>query len=256
MAIEATHLTVRRLEREVLAGVSLRIADGEIVSVIGPNGAGKSTLMSALLGLLPAAGGTVLLDGVPVERVPRRQIARRIAFVPQMHDGYLGFTVREVVEGGRYPHLKPLDPLGEADRAAVSAAAAAAGVEPLMERTIDTLSGGERQKAWLAAALAQAAPAMFLDEPTNALDPAHQADLIRIMRRYAAQGHTLMIIAHDLNLPLALGGRVVALKGGRVAFDEPVQALLDTRRLAALYDTEFVLHRDLEGAGVSIHVRA
>ncbi len=276
-----------RLGRPVLRDVSLRIGDGEVVSVIGPNGAGKSTLMAALLGLLPLAGGVVRLDGTPIDRLARRQIARRIAYVPQVHDGYLGFTVREIIEGGRYAHLEPLEPLSAQDREIVTSAATATGVDSLLERTIDTLSGGERQKVWIAAALAQHTPILFLDEPTNALDPAHQAELIRIIRAFtrtpgdastgaigwftgesrvaggfrepaggtqtAAGGNTLLVISHDLNLPLAIGGRVLALQGGSVAFDEPVEALLDTCRLEALFGTPFVLHRDPAGRA-SVHL--
>jgi len=256
MAIDADHLTIERLHRPVLRNVSLRITGGEVVSVIGPNGAGKSTLMAALLGLLPVAEGAVRLDGVPIERLPRRQVARRIAYVPQVHDGYLGFTVREIIEAGRYAHLEPLDPLSPEDHEKVKSAAAATGVEPLMDRTVDTLSGGERQKVWIAAALAQATPILFLDEPTSALDPAHQVELIRIMRAFIGSGgHTLVVISHDLNLPLALGGRVLALRDGAVAFDEPVETLLDTSRLENLFGTHFVLHRNPAGDGASIHLR-
>jgi len=263
MTIEADGLTVTRLGRPVLRDVSARLDDGEVVSVIGPNGAGKSTLMAALLGLLPATHGDVRLDGAPIQRMPRRHIARRIAYVPQVHDGYLGFTVREVVEAGRYAHLDPLEPLSAEDRAQVDAAVAATAVGPLLERAVDTLSGGERQKVWIAAALAQATPILFLDEPTNALDPAHQVELIRIMRGFTQKGghtdfspsKTLLVISHDLNLPLALGGRVLALRDGAVAFNEPVEALLDTDRLAALFGAQFVLHRDPAG-GASIHLQA
>jgi iron complex transport system ATP-binding protein len=261
MTIQADRLTVTRLGRPVLRGVSVRIADGDVVSIIGPNGAGKSTLMAALLGLLPAAEGAVRLDGRPIESLPRRQVARRIAYVPQLHEGYLGFTVREVVEGGRYAYLDPLDPLSAEDHAIVESAAEAAGVNHLLERPVDTLSGGERQKVWIAAALAQRSPILFLDEPTNALDPAHQVELIRIMREFmtdsrsAATGrNTLLLVSHDLNLPLAIGGRVLALREGVVALDEPVEALLDTNRLEALFGTSFVLYHG-PGGRVSVHVQ-
>ncbi len=254
MTIEAEKLTIRRLGRTVLQDISLRINDGECLSVIGPNGAGKSTLMAGLLGLLPAVSGRVYLDGKPIGQLSRREIARRVAYVAQIHDGYMGFPVRDVVEAGRYAHIRPLDPLSEADRKAVSEAVEACRIGDLLDRTVDTLSGGERQKVWIAAALAQQAPAMFLDEPTNALDPSHQAELIRIMRRLAGGSHTLMVICHDLNLPLTLGGRVVAIRGGRVAFDGPVESLLDTARLRGLFGTEFELHRS-EGGGTSIHLK-
>ncbi len=253
MAIEAEGVTVRRMGRVVLDAISLRIADGERVSVIGPNGAGKSTLMAALAGLLPLAAGTVRLDDRPMSRLRRREIARRIAYVPQSHDGYLGFRVREVIETGRYAHVEPLTPLGPQDHQAVAEAVATCGLGDLLDRPVDTLSGGERQKVWLAAALAQRSTMLLLDEPTSALDPAHQVELIRIINAFAAGGGTLVVICHDLNLPLALGGRVIALQAGRLNFDEPVAALEDTERLGRLFNTRFELHHGTEGRSRSIH---
>lgn len=255
MTIEADRLDVSRLGRTVLHGVSLRIDTGECVSIIGPNGAGKSTLMAALLGLLPADGGTVRIDDTPVRRLRRRDIARKVAYVPQLHEGYMGFRVGDVVEAGRYAHRGPLDPPSDEDRKAVADAISACRIDELLDRPVQTLSGGERQKVWIAAALAQQSPALFLDEPTNALDPAHQAEMIRIMRRFATGDHTLLVICHDLNLPVALGGRVIAIRDGKVAFDASVESMLDTDRLRDLFDTEFVLHRDVEDRTASIHLR-
>jgi len=250
--IEASQLTVERLGQPVLSAVSLRIEDGECVSVIGPNGAGKSTLMATLAGLLPIASGAVRLNGKPIHRIKRRDIARQLAYVPQIHDGYMGFSVRNVIEAGRYAYLEPLAALSQDDQYAVETAVAACGVGHLMERCVATLSGGERQKVWIAAALAQQATTLLLDEPTNALDPAHQVDLIRIMRDFAAAGHTLMVICHDLNLALALGGRVIALRDGSMFFDESADVLRDTARLSELFGTQFALHRSGDGRSLSI----
>jgi iron complex transport system ATP-binding protein len=248
-------LSVRRLGRLVLRDVSLQVTDGECLSIIGPNGAGKSTLMSALLGLLPAAGGDVRIGGRPLAEMTRRQIARRIAYVPQIHEGYTGFCVRDVVEAGRFAHLDPLEPLGDEDRRAVDEAVSACRIGELLDRAVDTLSGGERQKVWIAAALAQQTDTLFLDEPTNALDPAHQAELIRIMRGYADAGKTMLVVSHDLNLPIALGGRVIAIREGSVFFDAGVDVLRDTGRLSQLFGTEFVLHHDDSGETASVHLR-
>jgi iron complex transport system ATP-binding protein len=239
----------------VLDRVSLRIGDGQVTCVIGPNGAGKSTLMAALLRLLPAHRGRVLINDAPIGQLSRREIARKIAYVPQIHEGYLGFTIRDIVEAARYAHLDPLEALGPDDHAAVDAAVETCHIDDLLDRTIDTLSGGERQKAWLAAALAQQAPALFLDEPTNALDPAHQAELIRIMRSYVNQGNTLLVICHDLNLALTLGGRIIAIRGGSLFFDETADVMLDTDRLADLFGTDFAVHRDPSGQTPSIRLR-
>jgi len=254
MKLEARALTVRRDVRTVVRAVNLELGTGECVSIVGPNGAGKSTLMQTLLGLIPIHAGSVTLDGGPIRHLPRRQIARRIAYVPQQHEGYMGYTVRDVVEGGRYAYHQPLESYGEDDRQAVEQAVDACRIADLLDRRMDTLSGGEQQKAWIAAALAQQTPMLFLDEPTTALDPAHQADLIRIMRDYAATGHTLLVISHDLNLPLALGGRAVGLRDQGVAFDGPVDLLLQKERIDALFGTRFALHHAEQGSARSIHL--
>jgi iron complex transport system ATP-binding protein len=243
MPIEAENLTVSRLGRLVLRDVSLRVEDGQCLSVIGPNGAGKSTLMAALLGILPADCGTVRLDGIPIEKLSRKHIARRLAYVPQIHEGFMGFRVRDVVEAGRFAHLEPLAQLSDEDHRAIADAVAATHIEDLLERRVDNLSGGERQKVWIAAALAQKTPALFLDEPTSALDPAHQAELIRLMRQLHAAGKTLVVICHDLNLPIALGGRVVAIRDHAIAFDGPVEAMLELDLLKRVFETSFVMHR-------------
>lgn len=255
MTIEAEHLTVSRLNRPVLYDVSIRIETGQCVSIVGPNGAGKSTLMQAMLGLLPCDDGSITLDDQPLRRLTRRQIAQKIAYVPQIHDGYMGFRVREVIETGRYAHLDPLEPMADEDNQAVDSAIAACRIEDLLDRTIDSLSGGERQKAWIAAALAQQSSTLFLDEPTNALDPAYQVELIRIMRRFAKAGNTLLVICHDLNLPLALGGRIIGLRNGALFFDQAAESLQDTELLAELFGTEFVIHRDVSGRHTSIQLR-
>ena len=248
MLLDADRLTVQRLGKPVLREVSVRIEQGGCISVIGPNGAGKSTLMMALAGLLPAGGGEVRLDGQAIGRYHRRDVARRLAYVPQIYDGYLGFRARDVIEAGRYAHLDPLDSLGESDRKAIDEAVGACRVEPFLDRPVETLSGGERQKVWIAAALAQQAPTLLLDEPTNALDPAHQADLVRIMRSLVREGRTLVVICHDLNLALAMGGRVLALREGEVFFDEPAGVLEDTARLESLFGTRFALYRGEHGS--------
>jgi ABC-type cobalamin/Fe3+-siderophores transport system ATPase subunit len=254
MPIEADSLNVSRLGRPVLREVSLRIEDGECVSIIGPNGAGKSTLMAVLLGLLPVESGTVRIDGSPIGSLHRRQIARRVSYVPQIHEGYMGFRVRDVIETGRYAYVDALAGLSPADEQAIVQAATDAHVEDLLDRAVDTLSGGERQKVWIATALAQATPALFLDEPTNALDPAHQAELIRLMRGLHAAGKTLLVICHDLNLPLALGGRVAALRDHGIAFDGPVNALRELSLLRHIYGTDFCLYRDPDRDAWSIQL--
>ena len=218
MRIEWDNLVVQRGPREVLRGVSLTAEPGEVLAVVGPNGAGKSTLVLAGLGMLPVKGGKVRLDGHDPRRLNRREVGRRAAYVPQFYEGYTGFTVMDVVASGRYVHLPAFGAPSAQDREAVAQALVDSGLQGMEQRQVSTLSGGERQKVWLAAAMAQGSPGLLLDEPTSALDPHHQADLIRLIRRQAAEGKTVVVICHDLNLPAMLGAKVAALKDGQVVF--------------------------------------
>jgi len=244
MRIEARDLCVRRGGRLVLRDVSLRIEGGQSVAVVGPNGAGKTTLLLALLGLLPAESGRIEIDGEPIERLSRRRIARQIAYVPQIYGGFLGFRVRDIIETGRYAHRDPLEAMQAADRSAIETAIDRCDIRDLLDRTADTLSGGERQKVWVAAALAQESPALLLDEPANSLDPRHQAELIRLLRDLVRAGKTLVVVCHDVNLPVMLDARVVAMNQGRVAFDGPAEEFLAAEKLREVFETEFIRLRD------------
>jgi len=256
MRIEMQNLSVRRGENLVLHDISLSIDEGATVALVGPNGAGKTTLLLSMLRLLPIESKHVTIDGEPIGRLSRRAIARLIAYVPQSYEGFLGFRVRDIVETGRYAHLGPLEPMRAVDRSAIESAIDRCGIRGVLDRTAYTLSGGERQKVWLAAAVAQESPALFLDEPTNSLDPKHQAELIRLLRDLAAAGKTLVVVCHDLNLAAMLDARVVALKQGRVVYDGPANDFLAPRRLGEVFETEFVQLRDPETGRAVVQLKA
>jgi ABC-type cobalamin/Fe3+-siderophores transport system ATPase subunit len=243
MRIEWENLVVERGSREVLRGVSLAAEPGEVLTIVGPNGAGKSTLVLAGLGMLPVKTGHVRLDGHDPRRLNRREVGRRAAYVPQLYEGYVGFTVLDVVASGRYVHLPAFGAPGPEDREAVARALADSGLLGMEHRPVNTLSGGERQKVWLAAAMAQGSPGLLLDEPTSALDPHHQADLIRLIRRQAAEGKTVVVICHDLNLPAMLGAKVAALKDGQVVFWGSTAEFMQPALLERIFDTRFVVAR-------------
>jgi iron complex transport system ATP-binding protein len=244
MRIEWDNVVVERGPHEVLRGVSLKAEPGEVLAVVGPNGAGKSTLVLAGLGLLPVTSGHVRLDGRDPRRLSRREVGRLAAYVPQFYEGYMGFTVLDIVASGRYVHLPAFGAPGPQDRAAVAQALADSGLVGMEQRQVSTLSGGERQKVWLAAAMAQGSPGMLLDEPTSSLDPHHQADLIRLIRRQAAAGKTVVVVCHDLNLPALLGAGVAALKQGRVVFRGSVAEFMQPALLEGIFDSRFVVARE------------
>jgi iron complex transport system ATP-binding protein len=204
-------------EREVLRGLDLVAHSGELVALIGPNGAGKSTLLRVLSGLLPPSAGTVTIDGADVTSLDRRAIARHIAVVPQVFETLFPFTVREIVALGRTSRLGPLGTLGADDARAVARALDDIGATDLADRRIDRVSGGERQRAVLAMALAQEAGVLLLDEPTAHLDPAHQrGTLERVTTLARVRGLGVVAVLHDLNLAAAFASRVVLLADGVV----------------------------------------
>jgi iron complex transport system ATP-binding protein len=235
-ALSAERVFVRYGGSEVLREIDLSIVPGECVTLIGPNGAGKTTLLLALLGLIPVADGQVLVNGVPITRLGARQRGRLAAYVPQTIDHLPEFTVYDVVAGGRFPHIAPMRPLSAADDACIADALGRCGLTSIADRPVDRISGGERQKTLIAAALAQDAQAIFLDEPTTALDPAYQIELVRLLREWHARGRALIVVSHDLQLPSVLGGRIVAIRDGRIVADAGADQLLNAERLGSIYD--------------------
>lgn len=237
-----------------LGPLDLEILAGECLALVGPNGAGKTTLLRCLAGLRSPSRGEVAHRGRSFAGLSRRDLARRIAYVPQVRPASVPLTVREAVELGRYPHLSrfQLAP-SAADHRAVDAALAAAGIEAFSDRPLDELSGGERQMAWIAAALAQEAEVLILDEPTTHLDPRHQRDVAGLLHRLHREcGATVLLATHDLDLAGLLGDRVLALRAGRIAALGSPREVLAADSLAGLFDAPFRAEADGRAARLSL----
>ena len=203
--------------RRVVDDVSLTIGDGELVCVVGPNGAGKTTLLRLAAGFERGGGGRITIDGKDPRAVPRRELARRLAYLPQEYTIAFPFTVGEVVLMGRYPHRPSYALEAEDDRRAARAAMERCDVLSLADRRFDQLSGGERRRALLAQAFCQAARVVLLDEPTASLDPLHALAVFRILVDEKRGGASALVVTHDLNLAARFADRLVVLDGGRVA---------------------------------------
>lgn len=218
--LQARGIVVRLGGRAVLDGVDLDLGAGW-TAIVGPNGAGKSTLLRALAGLQPLAGGDVVLDGRPLQRLPAAGRARRIAWLAQQGPVSGELTVRETVELGRIAHLGRLGVPDAADAAAVQHAMAQTECAGWAGRRLHELSGGERQRVLLARVLATQAPLLLLDEPTSHLDAPHQLALARLFARLARDvgpARSVITVLHDL--PIALqADRVVVLDRGGVRGD-------------------------------------
>ncbi len=216
MRLETDNAGINIDGRWLLRHASLELRDGGLLALVGPNGSGKSTLLRLLGGLWKASEGAVTLDGRELKSLPRREIARRIAYTPQETRLDFAFTVREVVAMGRHPHLGRFEIERERDRAAVSDAMRRVDVAHLAERFVTELSGGERQRVLLARSLATEAQILLLDEPTASLDIGHALDVLGMLRELAGEGKAIALAIHDLNLAARFADRVALLDSGRL----------------------------------------
>lgn len=232
----------------VLDGASFDVGRGTIVGLLGPNGSGKTTLLRMMAGMLAPDRGDVLLDGTSVSRMPRRDLARRIAVVPQETHTTFDFSVIDMVLMGRYPHLGRFELEGLADLAIARDALRATGTSAFENRSFATLSGGEKQRVVIASALAQASEALLLDEPTAALDLRYQFEIADLLRRLNVERATTMVVStHDLNLAAALCQRIVLLRDGMVIAQGETSNTLTPVNIRRLYDVD---------ADVQFHPRA
>jgi iron complex transport system ATP-binding protein len=232
----------------VLDRVSIDVERGTIVGLLGPNGSGKTTLVRAIAGMLRPHTGSVLLDGESVSAMARRDLARRLAVVPQETQTTFDFSVIDMVLMGRYPHLGPFELEGLADLDIAREALRATGTAALEARPFATLSGGEKQRVVIASALAQASDILLLDEPTTALDLGYQFEIASLLRRLNRErGTTMVVSTHDLNLAAAVCERIVLLKDGRVIAQGETATTLTAENIRLLYDVD---------ADVQFHARA
>ncbi|MBI1352899.1 MAG: heme ABC transporter ATP-binding protein [Acidobacteria bacterium] len=211
-------LSYRYGGRRAVDHVDLSFEAGRMTSVVGPNGAGKSTLMGVMAGVLEGYEGGCRFEGREIAAWNRRELAARVAFIPQTLRLEFPFTAEQVVFMGRTPHGRGLFET-EADRAAVERALALTDSQQFIGRAFGELSGGEKQRVVLASALAQEPEALLLDEPTTFLDLKHQLDLYGLLRKLAGEGVAVVAVTHDLNLAAAYSDRLVAMACGQVVAD-------------------------------------
>ena len=257
IAFDGVTIRYRGAPRPALREVSLVAPRGALTAVAGPNGSGKSTLVRALIGRQPLDAGTVRIDGVSTADMPRLSIARRVAVVTQREEGAFSLPVPEYIAMGRYPHLGGWRGLGAEDRAAIDRAVALTGVEPLLERRLDALSGGEWQRVRLARAIAQGGDAIVLDEPTTFLDIAHEMLVFELLAQLAhAEGLAVLLVSHQLNLVARFADHIVLLHDGLVAASGSAADVMQGPVLERVYDWPLLVARDpVVGAPALIPLR-
>ncbi len=226
----------------VLQGASMGLGAGEVVALVGPNGSGKTTLLRMAAGLLRPDRGQCQLDSIDLDRMGAQDRAREIVYLPQEVRPLYDFEVGQVVELARYPHRPhwAARPSSE-DRAAVQWAMDECDVTHLEDRIFPSLSGGEKQRVLLAAALAQGGRILVLDEPTTALDPHHQCGILNRLRAAAAGGKAVLFSTHDLNLAATFADRIVLLDGGTVAREGRPSEVLEIGLLERVFGPGLVV---------------
>ena len=224
---------------DVIRDISLSLERGEFACVLGPNGSGKSTLIKALQGLLPDMAGEILIDGAPLLHMTRREIARKIGFVPQIPDLTFDFSVFEVVAMGRYVHQGRLAGLSAADRRIIQDVLGLVEISSLQEKRVAHLSGGERQRVLIARALAQDTPLVFLDEPSSHLDLNYGLEVFEILERLQREkGKTILATEHNINLVIPYARRIIFLKAGRVVAQGDPAGMITRDHIQDVFRTE------------------
>jgi len=221
--------------------LDIEIAEGKVSMLLGPNGCGKTTLFRTMLGLLPAQGGHVMIAGDDLGKLGRNDIARRIAYVPQVAQGYFPFSVIDVVLMGRAPYLGTFEKPGDKDWAAAEAALEEVGLSTFANRSFTAISGGQRQLVLIARALAQAAPVLVMDEPTANLDYANQHRVMLRARALADGGRTVIVSTHNPDHAFAYAEQAILMKTGRIVAAGSVNDTLDAKKLSDVYDLPVIV---------------
>ncbi|MBC3869328.1 ABC transporter ATP-binding protein [Undibacterium oligocarboniphilum] len=236
MPLTCSQLSVAYGRRMVLDGFDLALEKGEIRALIGPNGSGKSTALQALAGLIRPAAGSVAIDGRPVDAMPRRELARHLAYLPQQPTAPDEMTVAQLVRQGRFAHVGLFRGYGPDDEQAIRWALECTGLSGLADRSLTELSGGERQRAWISAALAQEAQILLLDEPTTFLDIGYQVEVLDLVYRLSRdRGVAIVMAIHDLNQAMSVCDRISLLERGSLVFDGDPHALAGTSLIEQVF---------------------
>jgi iron complex transport system ATP-binding protein len=241
--------------RPVLKEVAFEVEAGRFFIIIGPNGSGKTTLLKLLVGLLPLKSGLIEIMSRDISRYPARELARRIAYVPQSVPVEFPFSVIQVVLMGRAPHLGLLGFEGEEDRELARKAMVITGVDHLARRRLDQLSGGEQQRVFIARAICQQPKILLLDEPTAALDLSHQVRLMDLMERLKnEQGVSVVMVSHDLNMAAMYADRLLLLSQGGIARMGTPEQVIDFVLLEKVYGCTLLVDESPLGKYPRVHL--
>ena len=238
-SIQAENIQVAYDDRVIIEKLSTRIPSGKISTIIGANGCGKSTLLKALTRILPLQEGAIYLDGQAIAQLPTKEVAKKLALLPQVLEATEGISVYELVSYGRYPHQNGLGYLTDQDRQKINWALEATQTASFARFPVDDLSGGQRQRVWIAMALAQDTNTIFLDEPTTYLDLNHQLEVLELLKDLnLSQQKTIVMVLHDVNLSARFSDHMIAMKEGNIRYNGSVSSIMTTEILSDIFNIE------------------
>ena len=244
VSLETQSLRMGYGDAVIIDDLTMTLPQGKVTAIVGPNGCGKSTLLAGLSRLQKPRGGAVLLNGKAISTLRTKDVARQLALLPQNASAPDGLTVAELIAFGRQPHQNLLRQWSQEDSDVVRASLEATNLVALAERPLDSMSGGQRQRAWIAMAVAQSTPLLLLDEPTSALDLGHQIEIFELIRDLAAAGKTVVMVVHDLPSACRYADHLVAMRDGRIVAEGPPRDIVTTELVEALYGVRCTLIAD------------
>ncbi len=256
MSIYINQLSFAYSLRDVLKNITLSMESGQLLAVLGPNGTGKTTLFRCILGLQTQYKGTIQIDGVDAHTLTARELAHRIAYIPQTHGLAFGYSVQDMVLMGTTHNVSSLGVPKQKELDAVKAALEKLGISHLIDQNFAKLSGGEQQLVLIARALAQNAKTLLMDEPTASLDYGNQTLVLRQVRSLADEGYTILLSTHNPQHALWYADRAVALVGGSVAAFGPPGEVVDAKLIEQLYGVEVLLVETAQGPLITPVIKA
>ncbi|MGP4079936.1 ABC transporter ATP-binding protein [Pseudalkalibacillus sp. R45] len=243
--LHTTDLNIGYDERAIVKNLSVEIPDKKITTIIGPNGCGKSTLLKAITRIISHQSGNVVLDGENITKQNTKELAKKMAILPQTPENASGLTVSELVSYGRFPYQKGFGRLTKRDYEMIDWALEVTGTIDFKYRPVDALSGGQRQRVWIAMALAQETDIIFLDEPTTYLDMAHQLEILELLQNLNIQEkRTIIMVLHDLNQAARFADYIIAMKDGEIVKAGDYETVITRDVLKKVFQIDAEIGRD------------
>jgi len=243
--IQANGLTLSYGKKPIFANLDLLIPKGKTTVFIGSNGCGKSTLLRSLARLLKPQEGSIILDGQLISKLSSKEVARRLAILPQGPIAPEGLTVQQLVKQGRYPYQSFLQQWSHEDEKMVKRAMEVTHMDEFAERTVDSLSGGQRQRAWIAMTLAQNTATILLDEPTTYLDMTHQIEILDLLYDLNHnENRTIVMVLHDINLACRYAHHIVAVKDGHIYAQGQPEHIINEKLIEDVFDMKCQITQD------------